>query len=165
MHYELVRIYHPDKVGSSVSSEEAHARFQSIGNAYNLLRGNSSPDQSTLPSSPRDLQHEATTAARRAAHVRRHRELYQAGAVDDRWKDRVILFGVIGASILKSGLFEWQLSSSPLDHSPTAITRQEAMEEVMDHARFVRMDAGKNHKRLKALQDPRLAADQEDDRR
>lgn len=95
--YELVRIYHPDKTGASISSEEAHTRFQSISNAYNILRGKSAPND-TIFSSPRDRRQEATTAARRAAYVRRHRELYEGGAVDDRWKDRIIFFGVLGVS-------------------------------------------------------------------
>ncbi len=91
--YELVRIYHPDTVDSSVSSELAHARFQSITDAYNVLRGKTAakPD-------PVSGAQQATTAARRAMHVRRHRELYEGGAVDDRWKDRMIIAGLIAVS-------------------------------------------------------------------
>ncbi|KAK0504885.1 hypothetical protein EDD18DRAFT_1126825 [Armillaria luteobubalina] len=94
-YYELVRIYHPDTVDSSVSSELAHGRFQSITDAYNVLRGKTAakPD-------PVSGAQQATTAARRAMHVRRHRELYEGGAVDDRWKDRMIIAGLIATVII-----------------------------------------------------------------
>ncbi|KAK0455102.1 hypothetical protein EV421DRAFT_479675 [Armillaria borealis] len=94
-YYELVRIYHPDTVDSSVSSELAHARFQSITDAYNVLRGKTAakPD-------PVSGAQKATTAARRAVHVRRHRELYEGGAVDDRWKDRMIIVSLIATVVI-----------------------------------------------------------------
>ncbi|SJK97392.1 uncharacterized protein ARMOST_00644 [Armillaria ostoyae] len=94
-YYELVRIYHPDTVDSSVSSKLAHARFQSITDAYNVLRGKTAakPD-------PVSGAQQATTAARRAMHVRRHRELYEGGAVDDRWKDRMIIAGLIATVVI-----------------------------------------------------------------
>ncbi|KAK0195295.1 hypothetical protein F5146DRAFT_1132786 [Armillaria mellea] len=94
-YYELVRIYHPDTVDSSVSSELAHARFQSITDAYNVLRGKTAakPD-------PVSGAQQATTAARRAMHARRHRELYEGGAVDDRWKDRMIIAGLIATVVI-----------------------------------------------------------------
>ncbi|KAJ3752700.1 hypothetical protein F5880DRAFT_1613156 [Lentinula raphanica] len=147
-YYELVRIYHPDKARNSLSAEEAHARFQSISHAYNVLRGKSASDgTTTTATSTRDGRYEATTAARRAAHVRRHRELYEAGAVDDRWKDRIILFGVIGTVVV----FVVQ----------AAITRHDALEEVMDRARLQRLDAEISRRR-KTLEDPRLSAPEEE---
>ncbi|KAK0212957.1 hypothetical protein DFS33DRAFT_85158 [Desarmillaria ectypa] len=94
-YYELVRIYHPDTVDSSVSSELAHARFQSITDAYNVLRG-----KMASKSDPVSGAQQATTAARRAMHVRRHRELYEGGAVDDSWKDRLIIVGLIATVII-----------------------------------------------------------------
>ncbi|KAJ3814148.1 hypothetical protein EV368DRAFT_39722 [Lentinula lateritia] len=145
-YYELVRIYHPDKARTSVSAEEAHARFQTIGHAYNILRGKVAPNESAT-TSPRDGRYEATTAARRAAHVRRHRELYDGGAVDDRWKDGIILFGVIGTVIV----FVVQ----------AMITRHEAIEEVMDRARLHRLDTEINRRR-KTLEDPRLSAPEQE---
>ncbi|KAJ3781795.1 hypothetical protein GGU11DRAFT_155884 [Lentinula aff. detonsa] len=146
-YYELVRIYHPDKARTSLSSEEAHARFRSISHAYNILRGKSTSNESSTTTSTPDGRYEATTAARRAAHVRRHRELYEAGAVDDRWKDRIILFGVIGTVVV----FVVQ----------AAITRHDAVEEVMDRARLHRLDAEISRRR-KTLEDPRLSAPEEE---
>ncbi|KIK67078.1 hypothetical protein GYMLUDRAFT_238422 [Collybiopsis luxurians FD-317 M1] len=141
-YYQLVRIYHPDKAAPSISSEEAHARFQAISNAYNTLRGKSTPNVS---SSARDTRHEATTAARRAAYIRRHRELYQAGAIDDRWKDRLIILATVALFVIQA-----------------AMTRQEAIDQVMDRARFAQMEAGINRKSPTTLQDARLSADEED---
>lgn len=51
------------------------------------------------PSNPSvDLRYQ-TTAAWRAAHRRRQQELYSTGAVDDKWKDRIILFGVVSVGV------------------------------------------------------------------
>ncbi|KAK0461385.1 uncharacterized protein EV420DRAFT_196368 [Desarmillaria tabescens] len=94
-YYELVRIYHPDTVDSSVSSELAHARFQSITDAYNVLRG-----KTASQADPVSEAQQATTAARRAVHVRRHRELYEGGAIDDSWKDRLIIVGLVATVII-----------------------------------------------------------------
>ncbi|KAG5643600.1 hypothetical protein DXG03_000608 [Asterophora parasitica] len=100
-YYELVRIYHPDKVGAgSLSAEAAHARFQSITAAYDALRG-----KTPLVDSPQTAQDTRypTTAAWRARS--RRQELY-AGK-DERWKDRVILFGVVAVfSTRKQALAE-----------------------------------------------------------
>ena len=94
--FDLVRLYHPDKA-SDVPPDIAHARFQAITHAYDALRGkvaSGSADDGS-PSNPSvDLRYQ-TTAAWRAAHRRRQQELYSSGAVDDKWKDRIILFGVI----------------------------------------------------------------------
>ncbi|KAG6868917.1 hypothetical protein C0993_007691 [Termitomyces sp. T159_Od127] len=91
--YELVRIYHPDKADPLIPPEDAHARFQSITAAYDVLQGKvplkDSPFLST--SSPvRDGSY-PTTAAWRARS--RRNELY-AGK-DERWKDRLIIFGLV----------------------------------------------------------------------
>ncbi|KAG7098893.1 hypothetical protein E1B28_000793 [Marasmius oreades] len=131
-YFELVRIYHPDKNKSSESSEEvAHARFQAISNAYNILRG---------PLPPSNTLQQATTASRRAAHIRRHRELHASGAVDDRWKDRLILFGTVAAVVV----FAVQ----------AMITRREALTQAMDRTHFNRVQASER----KATEDPRLSA-------
>ncbi|KAF9071116.1 hypothetical protein BDP27DRAFT_1219753 [Rhodocollybia butyracea] len=147
-YYELVRIYHPDTTGDTLSSEVAHARFQSISNAYNILRGKPALDETTGTTSPQDRRDEATTAARRAARVRRHRELYETGAIDERWKDRIILFAVFGAI----AMFVVQAT----------MTRQEALEEIIDRARSQRLDGAEMRNRRKTLEDPRLSAIDED---
>ncbi|THU87713.1 hypothetical protein K435DRAFT_848877 [Dendrothele bispora CBS 962.96] len=151
-YYELVRIYHPDKTDSSIPPHQAHSRFQSISNAYNTLRGKpSSPSNSADPDSQayRDPNY-ATTAARRAMHLRRHRELYEGGAVDDRWKDRIIIFGIVTAV----AVFVAQ----------TALTRNEALEEVLYRSRQIQLDRADTLRRRKqTVEDPRLAApDQKD---
>ena len=90
-----MKLYHPDKSG--VSSEE---QFQAIGHAYDVLRGKrASGSTSTV-----DAATQATTASRRAMHVRRHQNLYAGGAVDDSWKDKIILAGVAFVSVLKTSL-------------------------------------------------------------
>ncbi|KAJ7502728.1 hypothetical protein B0H11DRAFT_1986126 [Mycena galericulata] len=87
-YFDLVRIYHPDKVDQSVPSRDAHARFQAITTAYNALRGtslSSAPDNST-----------PTPAAR--VLYKRKRNLYSGPLSDDSWKDRIIVAGVIFAA-------------------------------------------------------------------
>ncbi|KAF5386060.1 hypothetical protein D9615_002463 [Tricholomella constricta] len=98
-YYDLVRIYHPDKACPSVSSEAAHARFQSITAAYDALRGKTSLVDSSFfsgSSSPAQDTRYPTTAAWRARS--RHQELY-AGK-DERWKDHVILAGVVATVVI-----------------------------------------------------------------
>ncbi|KAG5637983.1 hypothetical protein H0H81_002344 [Sphagnurus paluster] len=114
--YDLVRIYHPDKVDPSVSPESAHARFQLITFAYDALRGKTPVDDSATPKAPaQDFRH-PTTAARS-----RHHELY-AGK-DDRWKDRVILAGVVATvGILVAQIFS---------------TRRQAMAEAAARSRHL----------------------------
>ncbi|KAF9010657.1 hypothetical protein BDQ17DRAFT_1234601, partial [Cyathus striatus] len=100
-YYELVRLYHPDKAGSSLSAEIAHARFQSITAAYDALRGKTpftSDGLATAQGSYQDRSYQ-TTAAFRAAQ-RRRQELYSKGAADDSWKDKIILFGVISTILI-----------------------------------------------------------------
>ncbi|GLB37154.1 putative dnaJ molecular chaperone homology domain [Lyophyllum shimeji] len=93
-YYDLVRVYHPDKAGSDVSSEIAHARFQSITKAYDALRRRA-PLTTSGSSSPSQDTRYPTAAAWRARS--RQQELY-AGK-DERWKDRVILFGVVATVV------------------------------------------------------------------
>jgi hypothetical protein len=98
--FDLVRLYHPDKA-SDVPPDIAHARFQAITHAYDSLRGKvaSGSTDDGSPSNPSvDLRYQ-TTAAWRAAHRRRQQELYSSGAVDDKWKDRIILFGVVSVGV------------------------------------------------------------------
>ncbi|KAJ7188366.1 hypothetical protein C8R46DRAFT_855456, partial [Mycena filopes] len=86
-YFDLVRIYHPDKVDPSIPPAVARARFQAITTAYNTLRGGttvSGHDQATAP----------TPAAR--AMYKRRRNLYSGPQLsDDSWKDRIIVAGVI----------------------------------------------------------------------
>ncbi|KAJ7647426.1 hypothetical protein FB45DRAFT_893408 [Roridomyces roridus] len=83
-YFDLVRIYHPDKVEHSIASEIAHARFQAITAAYASLRGVSSDSQDAPPSpTARNL-------------YKRNRRLYTAPPFsDERWKDRIIVSGVL----------------------------------------------------------------------
>ncbi|KAJ6499408.1 hypothetical protein C8R45DRAFT_114870 [Mycena sanguinolenta] len=91
-YFDLVRIYHPDKVDQSVPSRVAHARFQAITAAYNALRTNST----SLPGHDR-ADAPPTPAAR--AMYKRSRNLYSGPQLaDESWKDRVIVAGVIFAA-------------------------------------------------------------------
>jgi hypothetical protein len=98
-----VRLYHPDKVGASSSSDLAHARFQAITAAYDTLRGKSSSSNDTLGhgTSASPAPRYQSTAAYRAMKKKRQ-ELYDSGPVDDSKKDKLILFGVIVVSISQS---------------------------------------------------------------
>ncbi|KAK7035295.1 hypothetical protein VNI00_012062 [Paramarasmius palmivorus] len=84
-------------------------------------------------------------------HLRRHRELYEAGAIDDRWKDRLILFGVAAFWLIKAVVtFVVQ----------AMLTRREALVDAMDRTRFSRFDAVRkpNLPQKKLDEDPRLDA-------
>ncbi|KAF8070228.1 hypothetical protein FPV67DRAFT_1007911 [Lyophyllum atratum] len=96
--FDLVRIYHPDKAGPGVPSEVAHARFQSITAAYDALRGKTPLATSPFAASSSSSQDSRypTTAAWRARS--RRQELYTVK--DERWKDRIMLAGVIATVML-----------------------------------------------------------------
>lgn len=91
-----MRLYHPDKIGVSASSDLAHARFQAITAAYDILRRKSSAldDPLSSSSSASPTARYQTTAAYRAMRKKRQ-ELYNSGPVDDSRKDKIIIFGVI----------------------------------------------------------------------
>ncbi|PFH49775.1 hypothetical protein AMATHDRAFT_124244, partial [Amanita thiersii Skay4041] len=121
-YYDLVRIYHPDKVDPSVSPEIAQARFQAISDAYDILRGRKPPHHlgiggPTMGGWPREEGYPTTAAWRAASQARRRQELYTSGRLDDRWKDGVLVIGVA----LTVGLFVFQISA----------TRREAMTDVV----------------------------------
>lgn len=113
--FDLVRLYHPDKA-SDVSPDVAHQRFQVITHSYDVLRGKKASgtvDHEQVNPSV-DLRYQ-TTAAWRARHRRRSEELYKSGAADDKWKDRLILAGVIGVSFRSSFTFACVLISICID--------------------------------------------------
>ncbi|KAJ7096427.1 hypothetical protein C8R44DRAFT_644016 [Mycena epipterygia] len=90
-YFDLVRIYHPDKVDPSIPPDVVHARFQAIATAYNALRAD-------LPSSGQDKAHTAATPTARAMY-KRSRNLYSGPQLaDESWKDRLIVAGVIFAA-------------------------------------------------------------------
>ena len=96
--YDLVRIYHPDKAGLAVSPDVAHSRFQAIAAAYDILRrkGVAVDGASGGPSIwAREGGYPTTAAWRAASQARRAQELYSGGKIDERWKDRLFLAGVV----------------------------------------------------------------------
>ncbi|KAL9711491.1 hypothetical protein Ac2012v2_004562 [Leucoagaricus gongylophorus] len=119
-YFDLVRIYHPDKVGGVVPLEIARERFQTITTAYDILRGEKSRTGNSGPSSGLENRSYQTTAAYRAAR-RRRQELYSSGVVDDRWKDRIFL----GLAVATVAMFILQIST----------TRREVMADVMMNPR------------------------------
>ncbi|KAM6502129.1 hypothetical protein JOM56_002106 [Amanita muscaria] len=118
-YYDLVRIYHPDKA-SGAPPEIAHARFQAITAAYDILRKRrGQPD--TASSGWKEGGYPTAAAWRAASQARRAQELYSGKRIDDRWKDRVFVLSVIMAV----GAFVFQTTS----------TRREAMTEVVARSR------------------------------
>ena len=92
--YDLVRIHHPDSPvvrALGLTPDVAHARFQSISAAYDVLRGNNSQG-SDNNSEVRTAANAATATPRRSAHANRP-DIHVVG--DDRWKDRILLGGVV----------------------------------------------------------------------
>ena len=93
-----MRIYHPDKAGLSVSPDIAHSQFQAIGTAYDILRRKAAAvgDATGGPSVwAREGGYPTAAAWRAASQARRAQELYSGGKIDDRWKDRLFLGGVV----------------------------------------------------------------------
>ena len=101
--YELVRVHHPDSphCRTTTSPAEAHARFQSITRAYDILRGRrhehaQDPIREELERRRRD--HLARQRYRRTfvdddfgfAQSGSGHRAWTASA-DDRWKDKVIV--------------------------------------------------------------------------
>ncbi len=96
--YDLVRLYHPDKVISSSASstaaaDDAHARFQAIAAAYDMLRGKTPLGVCSATSGTAETVHPSTAAYR--TMQRRRQELYENGAVDDSRLDRWLIAGVV----------------------------------------------------------------------
>ncbi|KAH6914441.1 hypothetical protein BKA70DRAFT_667006 [Coprinopsis sp. MPI-PUGE-AT-0042] len=95
-YYDLVRLYHPDKA-TDIAPDLAHERFQVITHAYDVLRGKkaSGSVDSEQAGPTVDLRYQ-TTAAWRTMHRKRTENLYKSGAADEKWKDRLIVVGVVG---------------------------------------------------------------------
>ncbi|EAU91107.2 hypothetical protein CC1G_03275 [Coprinopsis cinerea okayama7 len=145
-YFDLVRLYHPDKA-SDVPADVAHHRFQVITHAYDVLRGKKASgtvdgDQAN-PSV--DLRYQ-TTAAWRTMHRRRTEELYKSGAADDKWKDRLIVAGVIGTILFVI--------------TNTMTTRREVMAEF-SRSREQSAAQQRHQRRVQiAAQEARLAAEE-----
>ncbi|KAK2467898.1 hypothetical protein APHAL10511_000193 [Amanita phalloides] len=127
-YYDLVRIYHPDKAGLAAPPDIAHARFRAITTAYDILRKKGGAGVEGAPGGGWTVREGAgagyysTTAAWRAAsQAKRAQELYAGGKVDDGWKDRLFLAGVV----LTVGVFVFQVT----------LTRREAMSDVVARTR------------------------------
>ncbi|KAF8973026.1 hypothetical protein BDZ97DRAFT_646494 [Flammula alnicola] len=121
-YFDLVRLYHPDKVGISTSPDAAHARFQAITAAYDILRGKTPLNDDAMGSRPSATSgaRYQTTAAYRTMQKRRQ-ELYDSGAVDDSRKDKLIMIGVVLTILIVL--------------VQTATTRREALAEALTRHR------------------------------
>ena len=95
--FQLVRLYHPDKIGTSTSSDIAHTRFQAITAAYDVLRGKA-PDNVSGISGSANVPYQ-TTASWRAMRKRRQ-ELYDSGPVNDGTNDNLIIIGVVAVNFM-----------------------------------------------------------------
>ena len=102
--YDLVRLYHPDKVipssAPSIAADEAHARFQAITTAYDMLRSKTPLGDSSATTGTAEATY-TTTAAYRTMQ-RRRQELYENGAVDDSRLDKWLIVGVVGVRFSRS---------------------------------------------------------------
>ncbi|KAF9241632.1 hypothetical protein BU15DRAFT_44673 [Melanogaster broomeanus] len=115
-YYELVRIYHPDSpVARKYPPEVAHARFQSITKAYDLMRGKSSLTGESLAGRE---QHMGPARFRTGTSRRPH---FDDTTGDERWKER-LLFGV---TVLSIAVFVAQ----------TTFTRREAIAQATSRSR------------------------------
>jgi len=117
-YFQLVRLYHPDKVGTSTSSDIAHTRFQAITAAYDVLRGKA-PGNIFGSSGSASVPYQ-TTASWRAMRKRRQ-ELYDSGPVNDGKTDNLIIVGVVATVVI--ALFQ------------IATLRREALEDLISRTR------------------------------
>lgn len=88
---DLVRIYHPDSpVSRALPPEVTDGRFQAITKSYDTLRGKT-------PMKPGGFDNRADSKKSTSAtwRAQRARRLDLDSGIDDRWKDRIIVFGVI----------------------------------------------------------------------
>ncbi|KIM45404.1 hypothetical protein M413DRAFT_442077 [Hebeloma cylindrosporum] len=132
-YYDLVRLYHPDKVGASSTPDVAQARFQAISAAYDVLRGKTPLNESGLGSRASNSASTSyqTTAAYRAMR-RRRQELYDTGAVDDGRKDAWIIFGVVMTIVIVI--------------AQTMTTRKAVLSEALSQGRYAHMSSRNNHR-------------------
>ncbi|KDQ53518.1 hypothetical protein JAAARDRAFT_39205 [Jaapia argillacea MUCL 33604] len=115
-YYDLVRIYHPDSpISRVVGPEVAHARFQAIGSAYNVLRGKS---PQAVGEEPRPQYNDLNTAMWKARQ--RQRAELNFG-MDERWKERLL----VGTMLLTIAAFVAQ----------TFATRRQALAEAVKEAK------------------------------
>ncbi|KDR75059.1 hypothetical protein GALMADRAFT_69917 [Galerina marginata CBS 339.88] len=140
-YYDLVRHYHPDKVGESTDSSTALARFRAITAAYDTLRGKTPHNHNASTGSSNLEARYRTTAAYRAMRQKRQ-ELYESGAVDDTRTDKLLIAGVIFTIVFV------------LYHTLT--TRRAALADAMDRSR--RFAASRQHSE-KPTEDHRLSQD------
>lgn len=148
----MVRLYHPDK-STDIPAEAAHSRFRAITAAYDTLRGKkasgSADDGVDVDGNNAnvDLRYQ-TTAAWRAAHRKRQQELYSTGAADEKWKDRIILFGLVAVGglawwlvcdrVLTDWLVGWVVTrwqTVAFVIANTMTTRKEALAEALNRTR------------------------------
>jgi len=137
-YFQLVRLYHPDKVGTLTSSDIAHTRFQAITAAYDVLKGRT-PGNTSGASGSADVPYQ-TTASWRAMRKRRQ-ELYDSGPVDDGRNDRLIIVGVVATIVI--ALFQ------------IATFRREALGDIISRTRRFSTEA--EQRRQQASMDERLS--------
>lgn len=119
-YYELVKVHHPDSTTArELPPEVAQARFHSITQAYDVLRGRR-PGMTIGESAEVE---DRRTARDLNAAIWRARQRHKAElefAIDDRWKDRVILGMVllgVGGFVLQSWTTRSRLISESLEQS------------------------------------------------
>jgi len=140
-YFQLVRLYHPDKVGTSTSSDIAHTRFQAITAAYDILTGKAPSNTSEASGSGSVNVPFQTTASWRAMRKRRQ-ELYDSGPINDGKSDNLIIIGVVATVAI--ALFQ------------IATLRHEALKDLLSRTREPSTHA-EQHRRQAAAMDERLS--------
>jgi hypothetical protein len=97
--FQLVRLYHPDKVGTSTSSDIAHTRFQAITAAYDVLTGKAPGNTSGASGASGSANVPYQTTASWRAMRKRRQELYDSGPVNDGKNDSLIIIGVVAVNL------------------------------------------------------------------
>ncbi|KAF8895723.1 hypothetical protein CPB84DRAFT_1782293 [Gymnopilus junonius] len=143
-YYDLVRLYHPDKISDSTDPTVALARFRAITAAYDALRGKTPLKEGVFHDGSSDLEARYRTTASYRAMRQKRQELYNSGAVDDSRKDKLILAGLI------------MTVAFVVIH--TSLTRREAMAAMLVESRSFASD--RQH-RQKPVEDYRLSQDPE----
>lgn len=114
---DLVRIYHPDSpVSRALPREVTDGRFQSITKAYDALRGRTVMNPTGFQGNP-----ESRSSKSAAWRAQRARRLDLDAGGDDRWKDKMLLFGAIFVSLRALSLF---FGNSPARQTIAAFVAQ-----------------------------------------
>jgi hypothetical protein len=144
--YDLVRIHHPDSPitrSLGLSPEVAHTRFQSISRAYDALRGKI--PQASINSESKHRNDTRTATWRNTQSSRPDLDF----APDERWKDGVIIGGIVLVHAFTPYIFinSHSLQTIGLFVFQTAITRRQALADAAKKSRLLKDTSNSSHPR------------------